>query len=85
VPIAEANGSESLLALVNSKFVNIIPYPSGFFSKNVDGRINDPTTGWKGRGLWTILGTHAFFHNEGGTRLRPKAYHVQLRPDPLAR
>ena len=31
------------LALVNGKFVNIhIPYPMGFFSKNVDGRIDDP-------------------------------------------
>ena len=51
VPIAESNGNESLLALVNGKFVNIhIPYPMGFFSKNVDGRIDDPNAGWKGRG-----------------------------------
>ena len=34
VPIAEANGSESLLALVNGKFVNIhIPYPDGFLQQ----------------------------------------------------
>ena len=34
VPIAIANGSESLLALVNGKFVDIrIPYPLGFFSQ----------------------------------------------------
>ena len=86
VPIAEANGSESLLALVNGKFVNIhIPYPMGFFSKNVDGRIDDPSTGWKGRGLWTTTGTRTVFHNEGGTASRPKAYKVQVRPDPLAR
>jgi hypothetical protein len=86
VPIAEANGSESLLALVNGKFVSIhVPYPMGFFSKNVDGRIDDPNTGWKGRGLWTTTGTRAVFHNEGGTASSPKAYKVQLRPDPLAR
>jgi hypothetical protein len=86
VPIAEANGSEALLALVNGKFVDLhIPYPMGFFSKNVDGRIDDPNSGWKGRGLWTTTGTRAVFHNEGGTASRPKAYKVQMRPDPLAR
>ena len=85
VPIAEANGSEGLLALVNGKFVNIhIPYPMGFFSKNVDGRIDNPNTGWKGRGLWTTTGTRTVFHNEGGTASRPKVYHIQMRPDPLA-
>ncbi len=46
VPIAIANGSESLLALVNGKFVNIrLPYPLGFFAKNVDGRIDDAKIG----------------------------------------
>jgi hypothetical protein len=85
VPIAEANGSEALLALVNGKFVNIhVPYPMGFFSKNVDGRIDDPNTGWKGRGLWTTTGTRTVFHNEGGTASRPKVYKIQVRPDPLA-
>ena len=85
VPIAEANGSESLLALVNGKFVSIhVPYPMGFFSKNVDGRIDDPDAGWKGRGLWTTTGTRTVFHNEGGTAARPKLYKVQMRPDPLA-
>jgi hypothetical protein len=68
VPIAEANGGEALLALVNGKSVNIhIPYPMGFFSKNVDGRIDDPKIGWKGRGIWTTTGTRTVFHNEGGT------------------
>src|SRR5215468_5336754 len=86
VPIAEANGSEALLALVNGKFVNIhIPYPMGFFSKNVDGRIDNPNGGWKGRGLWTTTGTRTVFHNEGGIASRPKVYKIQLRPDPLAR
>jgi len=86
VPIAEANGSEGLLALVNGKFVTIhIPYPMGFFSKNVDGRIDNPATGWKGRGLWTTTGTRTVFHNEGGISSRPKVYKIQLRPDPLAR
>ena len=86
VPIAEANGSESLLALVNGKFVTIhIPYPMGFFSKNVDGRIDNPNAAWKGHELWTTTGTRTVFHNEGGASSRPKVYKIQMRPDPLAR
>jgi hypothetical protein len=85
VPIAAANGGESLLALVNGKFVDIrIPYPLGFFSKNVDGRIDDPNAGWKGRALWTTTGTRAYFHSEGGKDARPRVFKVQLRPDALA-
>jgi hypothetical protein len=85
VPIAESNGNEALLALVNGKFVNIhIPYPMGFFSKNVDGRIDKPDAGWRGKGLWTTTGTRTIFHNEGGTAERPKLYKIQVRPDPLA-
>jgi len=86
VPIACANGSESLLALVHGRFVNLrVPYPLGFFSKNVDGRIDDPKAGWKGRGLWTTSGTRANFHGEGGKEAYPKVFKLQLRPSPLAR
>jgi hypothetical protein len=56
----------------------------GFFSKNVDGRIDNPNAGWKGRGLWATTGTRTVFHNEGGTSSRPKVYKVQVRPNPLA-
>ena len=85
VPIASTNGGESLLALVDGKFVNLrVPYPLGFFTKNVDGRIDDANAGWKGRGLWTTSGTRTVFHNEGGTQNRPKAYKLQIRPNPLA-
>ena len=85
VPIAMANGGESLLALVNGQFVTLrVPYPLGFFSKNVDGRIDDPAAGWKGRGLWTTSGTRANFHGEGGKDAYPKVYKIQMRPDPLA-
>ena len=85
VPIATANGSESLLALVNGKFVDLrIPYPLGFFAKNTDGRIDDPNAGWKGRALWTTTGTRAYFHSEGGKDARPRVFKVQMRPDPLA-
>jgi hypothetical protein len=85
VPIAETNGGESLLAIVNGKFVNVrVPYPMGFFTKNVDGRIDNPKAGWKGRALWTTSGTRTVFHNEGGTKNYPKVYKLQFRPDPLA-
>ena len=85
VPVAMANGSESLLALVDGKFVDIrIPYPMGFFAKNVDGRIDDANAGWKGRALWTTTGTRAYFHSEGGKESLPKVFKVQMRPDPLA-
>jgi hypothetical protein len=85
VPIASANGGEALMAVVEGKIVNIrVPYPLGFFTKLVDGRIDDPKTGWKGKGLWTMSGTRTVFHNEGGTQNSPKVYKVQIRPDPLA-
>jgi hypothetical protein len=86
VPIAQTNGSESLMAVVDGKIIDFrVPYPLGFFTKNVDGRIDDPQAGWKGRAMWTTSGTRTNFHNEGGTDNRPKVYKLQLRPDPLAR
>jgi hypothetical protein len=86
VPIAQTNGSESLMAVVDGKIIDFrVPYPLGFFTKNVDGRIDDPQAGWKGRAMWTTSGTRTNFHNEGGTDNKPKVYKLQLRPDPLAR
>ncbi len=85
VPMAMTNGGEAITALVDGKFLTFhVPYPAGFFTKNVDGRIDDPNTGWKGRGLWTTSGTRAMFHNETGKGERPRVYKIQLRPDPLA-
>jgi hypothetical protein len=85
VPIFNTNGSEALTAVVNGKVVEIrVPYPTGFFTKLADGRIDDPKAGWKGKGVWTMSGTRAVFHNEGGTANSPKVYQVQLRPNPLA-
>jgi hypothetical protein len=85
VPIAETNGGESLLAVVDGKLVELrIPYPMGFFAKNVDGRIDDPNAGWKGRALWTTFGSRTVFHGEGGKEAQPRVYKLQIRPDPLA-
>ena len=86
VPIAMGNLSDSLLAFVKGKFVTLrLPYPSGLFPKNVDGRIDDPDTGWKGRGIWTTSGTRTLFHTEAGKDSPHKAIKVQMRPDPLAK
>ena len=85
VPIAMGNQNSSILALVNGKFVNItVPYPMGFFAKNVDGRVDDPNAGWKGKSLWSTYGQRTMFHLEGGKANKPKAVRFQLRPDPLA-
>jgi hypothetical protein len=84
-PIATGNSSDSLLALVNGKFVVMrVPYPLGFFAKGMDGRIDDPKTGWKGKGVWTTWGTRTPFHSETGKGTSSKVVHFQIRPDPLA-
>jgi hypothetical protein len=88
MPIATGNGSDSLLVLSpdTGKFTILrVPYPLGFFAKGMDGRIDDPNTGWKGKGLWSTWGTRAVFHTEGGTSNMSKVVKFQMRPDPLAR
>jgi hypothetical protein len=86
VPIATGNLNDALLALVNGKFVTLrVPYPLGFYTKWMDGRIDDPKAGWKGKGLWATHGTRAPFHLEGGKGTKPKVVKFQLRPDPLAK
>ena len=84
-PIVTGNSSDSLLALVNGKFVILrVPYPLGFFAKGMDGRIDDAKAGWKGKGVWTTWGTRTPFHSETGKGTYPKVVHFQIRPDPLA-
>jgi hypothetical protein len=86
VPIATGNLNDALLALVDGKFVTLrVPYPLGFFAKWMDGRIDDPQAGWKGKGLWSTFATRTPFHLEGGKGTRPKVVKLQMRPDPLAR
>ena len=67
VNLATGNLSEGLLALVDGKFLTFrMPYPMGFYAKGIDGRIDDPKAGWKGKGIWTSVSTRAPFHMEGG-------------------
>ena len=84
-PIVTGNSSDSLIALVNGKFVILrVPYPLGFFAKGMDGRIDDAKAGWKGKGVWTTWGTRTPFHSETGKGTMPKVVHFQMRPNPLA-
>ena len=84
-PIATGNSSDSLLALVNGKWVILrVPYPLGFFAKGMDGRIDDAKAGWKGKGVWTTWGTRTPFHSETGKGTTSKVVHFQMRPNPLA-
>jgi hypothetical protein len=86
VPINTGNQSEGLLVLKDGKWVVLrVPYPMGFYTKWLDGRIDDPDAGWKGRGLWASISTRTPFHMEGGKGATSKAIRFQLRPDPLAR
>ena len=86
MPIATGNQSDSLLVLKDGKWMVMrVPYPMGFFAKGLDGRIDDPKTGWKGKGLWSTWATRTPFHNEGGTAMQSKVVKFQLRPDPLAK
>ena len=85
-PIATGNMSDSLFAMQNGKFVTLrVPYPMGFFAKGMDGRIDNPNTGWKGKGIYATYSGSASTHIEGGKGQTPKVIHFQLRPDPLAK
>ena len=85
-PINTGNASEALLALKDGQWVIMrVPYPLGFYTKWMDGRIDDPNAGWKGRGLWATVSTRAPFHMETGKGTTSKVLHFQLRPTPLSR
>jgi hypothetical protein len=85
VPISTANLNDGFAALKDGRMVMLrIPYPLGFFAKGLDGRIDDPNAGWKGRGLWSTNGDRTPWLMEGGKGSKPRAVHIQVRPDPLA-
>jgi hypothetical protein len=85
-PIDTGDAAEGLLALKDGKWVVLrVPYPVGFYTKWMDGRIDDPNGGWKGKEVWATISTRAPFHGEGGKGATSKVLKFQLRPDPLAR
>jgi hypothetical protein len=77
-------GSDSLIGFnpQTEEFTRIrVPYPLNFYQRGLDGRIDDPNAGWKGRGLWVDNGGDPIEHTETE---QGEVAHVQLRPDPLA-
>jgi hypothetical protein len=86
IPINTGNAADGLLALKDGKMLTLrVPYPTGYYTKWLDGRIDDPKAGWKGRGLWSTISTRAPSHMETGKGTTSKIVRFQLRPDPLAK
>ena len=87
IPIANGSSSDSLLALdpeTGEWVVLRVPYPQGFHSRGMDGRIDDPNGGWKGRGIYATYGADAAWHIEGGPVEPGNLVKFQIRPHPLA-
>ena len=58
-----------------------MPYPMPFFTRGLDGRIDNAGAGWKGRGIWASYNSYLPKYSE--TRIGHVS-HIQLRPNPLA-
>lgn len=58
-----------------------VPYPLVMYHRGIDGRIDDPQAGWKGRGLWITDSNDPARFIEHGMGV---VSHIQLRPHPLA-
>jgi len=88
IPIANGTNSDSLMVLEpkTGKWTILrVPYPISFYQRGMDGRIDDPNTGWKGRGLWADNGTRTPWAQETGKGQSATIVRFQLRPDPLAK
>lgn len=88
IPLVTGSGSDSIEAYMpssNKWVVMRVPYPMAFYSKMLDGRIDDPKTGWKGRGVYGTYGQDPIWHMEGGYGSLDKLVKFQIRPNPLAK
>ena len=85
IPINTGNQSDALLVLNDGEWLRMrVPYPMGFYTKWMDGRIDDPDAGWKGRGIWASFSSRTPFHMETGEGTTGQVFHFQMRPDPLS-
>jgi len=87
VPILPGSNGDELLAYLprQGKFVHLrIPYPLGFYPRGMDGRIDRPNVGWKGRGIWASQNLVALWQQETGEGSTSYVAHFQIRPSPLA-
>ena len=88
VVVIDGAGSDSLLAFQQEtkQWTRLrVPYPMGFFSRFLDGRIDDAKAGWKGRGVWAANQVRGSQLTEGGKDTPSQLGHFQIRPDPLAK
>jgi len=87
IPIVTGTSSDSLQAFdpKTKKWTILrVPYPMGFFVRGMDGRIDNASGGWKGRGIYATYGEDMTWHIEGGAGQKTKLVKFQLRPNPLA-
>jgi hypothetical protein len=89
ISVVCGTGSDSMIAFLpaTKQWVRLrVPYPMGLYTRSVEGRIDDPNAGWKGRGLWASNESRVPWQEEGekGSRV-PFMVHFQIRPDPLAK
>ena len=89
VPIVAGSNSDSLLAFdTKTEKFNImrVPYPRSFHTRGMDGRIDDASKGWKGKGIFATYASQPVWHQEGGDDglSGPQLVKFQVRPDPLA-
>ncbi|MBL4820746.1 MAG: carboxypeptidase regulatory-like domain-containing protein [Gammaproteobacteria bacterium] len=86
IPIATGNLFDGVHVLVDEELITLrVPYPLGFYTKGLEGRIDDIDAGWKGRGLWMPSGDRTPWFKEGGVGTKPLVVQMQMRPDPLAK
>src|SRR4029453_4916533 len=97
VPVSTGNLNDGMIAYKDGRMITLrVPYPLGFYAKGLDGRIDDATIGWKGRGGGTTRGGPPARRREGqgrvdhergphavadGRRAGPQA-HGRAFPDP---
>ena len=97
IPVATGTGSDSLIAVIPSTGKTVmmrVPYPMGaFHPRGMDGRVDDPKTGWKGKGVWSASAQDAVWQDEDGIKFEngkftiaetPIVVKFQIRPNPLA-
>ena len=89
VAMFAGTNSDSLIAVepVTLKTIVLrVPYPLGFHTRGMDGRIDDASKGWKGKGVFATYASQPVWHQEGGHdgTSGPQLVKFQVRPNPLA-
>ncbi len=88
VPIVAGSNSDSLLAFdAKAEKWNVlrVPYPRSFHTRGMDGRVDNTSTGWKGKGVLATYASQPVWHQEGGEDASgPQLVKFQVRPNPLA-